>query len=78
MVQVYCEDHIEPWELTGSPKVKMGSDLLRYRNVWQPGLNVLNSKSTEERMADGAALVIFSFFFFFLLQVSIRDFFILC
>lgn len=77
MIHGYCEDHTEPCELTASPKVQRGSDLLRHRDVWQPGLNVLNSKGTEETMADDVALMISFFFFFFLLQVSLREVFIL-
>lgn len=47
-----------------SAKVQMGSDLLRHREVWQPGLNMLNSEGAEGTMADGVALVIFFFLFF--------------
>lgn len=47
-----------------SPKVQMGSDLLRHGEVWQPGLNTLNSERAEGTMADGVALVIFFSFFF--------------
>lgn len=74
MIQGYCEDHTGPCELPASPKVQMGSDLLRHRDVWQPGLNVLNSEGTEETIVGVVALVIL--FFFFFLQVSIRELFI--
>lgn len=76
MIQGYCEDHTEPCELTASPEVQRGSDLLRHRDVWQPGLNVLNSKGTEKTMVDDVALMIF-FSFFFRLQVSLREVLIL-